>query len=98
MTQSTVYTVSDILAATGNIPVSTGALRMKMVADAAAAGGSATQNFVDAFCTAASVVVGSWQTQTTPASILTIVPGAGSFDVVSSADAGVGTFNYVIMK
>lgn len=98
MAQSTVYTIGDIGAATGGIPVSTGAVRMKVVADAAAAGGSATQNFVDAFCTAASVVVGSWQTQTTPASILTIVPGVGSFDVVSSADAGVGTFNYVIFK
>jgi len=96
--QSTVYTIPDILASTGGIVVSTGAVRMKMVADAAAAGGSATQNFADAFCTAASVVVGAWQTQTTPASILTIVPGAGSFDVVSSADAGVGTFNYVIYK
>lgn len=98
MGQSTVYSLSDIGAATGNIPVATGAINMKKVADAAAAGGSATQNFVDAFCTAASVVLGHWQTQATPASILTINPGVGSFDVVSTADAGVGTFNYVIMK
>lgn len=98
MGQSTVYTVGDIGAATGGIPVSTGAIRMKMVADAAAAGGSATQNFVDAFCTAASVVVGAWQTQANPAVIQTIVPGAGSFDVISDVDAGAGTFNYVIMK
>lgn len=96
--QSTVYTVPDIGASTGGVVVSTTAIRMKVVADAAAAGGSATQNFVDAFCTAASVVTGAWQTQTTPASILTIVPGVGSFDVTSSADAGVGTFNYVICK
>lgn len=98
MGQSTVYTLPDIGAGTGGIVVSTGAVRMKMVADAAAAGGSATQNFVDAFCTAGSVVVGAWQTQANPATILTIVPGAGSFDVVSDVDAGVGTFNYVIYK
>ncbi len=98
MGQSTVYSLPDIEAATGGIPVSTGAVRMKMVPDATAAGGSATQNFVDAFCTAASVVTGAWQTQTTPASILTIIPGVGSFDVVSSADVGSGTFNYVIFK
>jgi len=75
--------VSDV---TGILPVANGGT------------GSATQNFVDAFCTATSVVTGSWQTQTTPASIYTIVPGVGSFDVISSADAGVGTFNYVIYK
>ncbi len=98
MGQSTAYTLGDIGAATGGIPVATSSIRMKSVADAAAAGGSATQNFVDAFCTAASVVLGAWQTQTTPASILTIVPGAGSFDVISSVDAGVGTFNYLIIK
>lgn len=98
MGQSTVYTVADIGAATGGIPVATGAVRMKMVADAAAAGGAATQNFVDAFCTAASVVLGHWQTQANPAVIQTIVPGAGSFDVISDVDAGAGTFNYVIMK
>jgi hypothetical protein len=98
MGQSTVYSIPDIGAATGGIPVSTGAISMKMVADAAAAGGSATQNFVDAFCTAASVVLGFWQTQANPATILTIVPGVGSFDVVSDVDAGAGTFNYVILK
>lgn len=98
MGQSTVYTIGDIGAATGGIPVSTGAVRMKMVADAAAAGGSATQNIVDAFCTAASVVIALWQTQTNPAVIQRVVPGAGSFDIISDVDAGVGTVNYVIMK
>jgi len=98
MGQSTVYTIGDIGAATGGIPVSTGAVRMKMVADAAAAGGSATQNIVDAFCTAASVVLAVWQTQTNAAVIRTVVPGAGSFDIISDVDAGVGTVNYVIMK
>lgn len=98
MAQSTVYTVGDIGAATGAIPVSTGAIRMKMVADAAVAGGSATQNVADAFCTAASVVLAFWQTQANPAVIRTIVPGAGSFDIISDVDAGAGTVNYVIMK
>ncbi len=71
---------------------------MKMVADAVAAGGSATQNIVDAFCTAASVVIPVWQTQTNPAVIQRVVPGVGSFDIISDTDAGAGTVNYVIMK
>lgn len=98
MAQSTVYTIGDIGAATGGIPVSTGAVRMKMVADAAVAGGSATQNVVDAFCTAGSVVLAVWQTQANPAVIQSVVPGAGSFDIISDVDAGAGTVNYVIMK
>jgi len=98
MAQSTVYTIGDIGAATGSIPVATGAISMKKVASAAAAGGSATQNFVDAFCTAASVVLGFWNTSANAVSIQKIVPGVGSFNVVSSADAGVGTFNYLILK
>lgn len=98
MGQSTVYSLGDIGAATGGIPVSTGAVRMKMVADAAVAGGAATQNVVDAFCTAASVVLAAWQTQANPAVIRTIVPGAGSFDIISDVDAGAGTVNYMIFK
>lgn len=98
MGQSTVYTIPDILAATGNIMVSTSALRVKSVPAAAAAGGAAAQSFTDAFCTAASNVVGNWVTQANAASVLTIVPGDGSFVVTSTADAGVGTFNYIITK
>jgi hypothetical protein len=96
--QSTVYTIPDILAATGGIVVSTAAVRMKSVAAAAAAGGAAAQSFTDAFCTSGSNVIGNWNTQANAASVLKIVPGNGSFVVTSSADAGVGTFNYVIMK
>lgn len=96
--QSTVYTVPDILASTGGIVVSTAAVRMKSVAGAAAAGGAAAQSFTDAFCTTGSNVVGNWNTQANAASVLKIVPGNGSFVVTSSADAGVGTFNYIIMK
>lgn len=96
--QSTVYTVPDIGASTGGIVVSTSAVRMKAVAAAAAAGGAAAQSFTDAFCTSGSCVVGNWNTQANAASVLKIVPGNGSFVVTSSADAGVGTFNYIITK
>lgn len=98
MGQSTVYTLGDIGAATGGIVVSTAVIRMKSVAGAAAAGGAAAQSFTDAFCTSASNVVGNWNTQANAASVLKIVPGNGSFVVTSSADAGVGTFNYIITK
>ncbi len=96
--QSTIYTFNDIGAATGGIPVATAPFIMKQVAGAAAAGGAAAQSFTDAFCTSASNVIGNWNTQANAASVLKIVPGNGSFVVTSSADAGVGTFNYIIMK
>jgi len=96
--QSTVYTVPDIGASTGGVVVSTAAVRMKSVAGAAAAGGAAAQSFTDTFCTSGSNVIGNWNTQANAASVLKIVPGNGSFVVTSSADAGVGTFNYIIMK
>lgn len=98
MAQSTIYTVPDIGATTGGIVVSTSAVRMKTVAAAAAAGGAAAQSFTDAFCTTGSVIVGNWVTQANPASVLTIVPGSGSFVVTSSANAGAGTFSYIITK
>lgn len=98
MAQSTVYTMGDIGASTGGIVVATSAIRMKSVAAAAAAGGAAAQSFSDAFCTSGSNVVGNWNTQANAASVLKIVPGNGSFVVTSSADAGVGTFNYIITK
>jgi hypothetical protein len=96
--QSTIYSLADIGAATGGIPVSTSPIKIKSVAGAAAAGGAAAQSFTDAFCTAGSNVIGNWNTQTNAASVLKIVPGNGSFVVTSSADAGVGTFNYIIIK
>lgn len=98
MGQSTVYSIPDIGAATGGIVVSTDARRLKAVDEAAAAGGAAAQSFTDAFCTATSVVIGNWVTQANAASVLKIVPGNGSFVVTSSADAGVGTFSYIILK
>lgn len=98
MAQSTVYSLPDIGAATGGVVVSTAAVRLKSVAAAAAAGGAAAQSFSDAFCTSGSNVIGNWNTQTNAVSVLKIVPGNGSFVVTSSGDAGVGTFNYAIMK
>lgn len=98
MGQSTVYSIPDIGAATGDFVVSTSPQRMKAVVGAAAAGGAATQNFVDAFCTAGSLVIGNWVSQTNPAEVIKVVPGVGSFDVISTADAGAGTFSYIILK
>ena len=98
MGQSTVYSMGDIGTATGGLVVATAAIRMKSVAAAAAAGGAAAQSFTDAFCTSGSVVIGNWVAQTNAASVLKIVPGTGSFVVTSSADAGVGTFSYIIIK
>ncbi len=98
MGQSTVYTLADIGASTGGIPVSTAPIKMKAVAKASAAGGAAAQSFTDAFCTTGSVVVGDWVTQANPATVLTIVPGNGSFVVTSDTDAGAGTFSYIITK
>ena len=98
MGQTTVYTLGDIGAATGGVVVATAAIRMKSVAAAANGGGNAAQTFTDAFCTTGSNVIGNWNTQANPASVLKIVPGNGSFVVTSSADAGAGTFNYIITK
>lgn len=98
MGQATTLTIPDIGASTGGVMVSTTPIVTKSVAGAAAAGGNAAQSFTDAFCTSGSNVVGNWNTQANAASVLKIVPGNGSFVVTSSADAGVGTFNYIITK
>lgn len=98
MGQSTTYTIPDIGASTGGVVVSTAAVRMKSVAAAAAAGGAAAQSFTDTFCTSGSVVIGNWVTQANAAEVVKIVPGTGSFVVTSTADAGVGTFSYIIQK
>lgn len=72
---------------------------MKSVAKAATNGGSVTVTFTDAFCTTGSVVVGNWVVQTTPAEVIVIVPGNGSFAVTSTADVGTtSSFSYIITK
>ncbi len=96
---NTPFTANHLVVAsgTGGLMVDAG-YQMKTVAGAAAAGGNAAQSFTDAFCTSASNVIGNWNTQANAASVLKIVPGNGSFVVTSTADAGVGTFNYIITK
>lgn len=97
--QTTTFTVPDPGAATANVLVSTTLTgKVKTVIGAAAAGGAAAQSFTDAFCTTGSKVDGNWVTQANAASILKITPGNGSFVVTSSADAGIGTFSYTIIK
>ena len=96
--QTQVLTIPDVGAATGSVMVTTTAAHFKSVAAAAAAGGNAAQSFTDTFCTTGSTVVGNWNTQGNPVSVLKIVPGNGSFVVTSSGDAGVGTFGYIITK
>lgn len=98
MGQSTVYSIPDVGAATGKILVNASQGLMKSVTAAVVAGGNASQTITDAFCTATSTVVANWNTQTNPASILTVTPGVGSFVVVSSADPGASTLGYIILK
>jgi len=96
---ATPFTSGNLLKAsgTGGLVADQG-FAMKSVAAAAAAGGAAAQSFTDAFCTSGSVVIGNWVTQANAASVVKIVPGNGSFVVTSTADAGVGTFSYIITK
>lgn len=99
MGQSTVYSLGDIGAATGGVVVATTAVLMKKVANAAVAGGAAAQVVTDAFCTSsACTVVANWRDTTTPASILTVLAGNGSFTVTSSADPGASHIDYIITK
>lgn len=93
------FTANHSLVASGTTGVVADAgYQMKTVAGAVIAGGAAAQTINDAFCTAASNVVGNFNTQTNPASVLTITPGVGSFVVTASADPGASTFNYIITK
>lgn len=98
MGQSTVYTIPDIGASTGDIMVSTSALRVKAVAQAVVAGGAAAQTVTDTFCTSASNVICTWNDTTNAVSIQKAVAGNGSFVVTSSADPGASHLNYIIMK
>lgn len=60
------------------------------------AGASASLSFT-APCTSSSVVFANWNTQTTPASILTVTPGNGSFTVVSSAAPGSSNLSWMVV-
>ena len=96
--QATVYSIGDIGASTGGLVAATSALRMKAVAAAAYAGGSATATITDAFCTSGSTVVANWQTSANAVNIQKVTAGNGSFVVLNSADPGVSTLNYIITK
>jgi hypothetical protein len=98
MGQSTVYTIPDIGASTGDIVVSTSAVRMKSVAGASVAGGAASQTVTDAFCTSGSNVIACWNTSANAVNIQKVTPGNGSFVVLSSGDPGASTINYIITK
>lgn len=98
MGQSTVYTLGDIGAATGGIPVATSAIRVKSVAQAAVAGGNAAQTITDTFCTTGSMVTASWNDTTNAVTIQKVAAGNGSFVVTSSADPGASHLNYIITK
>ncbi len=97
--QSTIYTLPDPAVSNVNFMLNDASANvMRSVASAATVGGSAAEVITDAFCTTGSVVIGNWVTQANPAQVVTIVPGAGSFTVNSTVDAGVGTFSYIITK
>lgn len=93
------FTANHTLVAsgTGGLVADAG-YEMKTVAAAVVAGGAAAQVVVDAFVTAASNIVASWNTQTNAASILTVTPGVGNFTVTSTADPGASTLNYIVTK
>ena len=98
MTQSTVYSIPNVSAATGFLVANATQGLMKSVSAAVVAGGAASQVVTDAFCTALSTVVANWNTSANAVSIQKVTPGAGSFTVLSSGDPGASTLGYVIMK
>jgi len=96
--QATTYSIGDIGASTGGLVCATSNVRMKSVAAAANAGGSATTTITDAFCTSGSAVVANWNSSANPVSIQKVTAGNGSFVVLSSGDPGASALNYIITK
>lgn len=96
---ATPFTANHIMVAsgTGGLVADAG-YQMKTVAGAVVGGGAAAQVVVDAFVTAASNIVASWNTQANAASILTVTPGVGQFTVTSTVDPGASTLNYIVTK
>lgn len=96
---TTPFTANHSLVAsgTGGLIADAG-YQMKVVAQAAVAGGAAAQTVVDAFCTTASMVTGSWNDTSNAVTIQKIAAGNGSFVVTSSADPGASHLNYIITK
>lgn len=95
--QTTTYTIGDIGQNTGGIVVATSNIRMKS-GSATIPSGLTNNVITDAFCTSSSNVIGNFSSQASPATVLTIVPGNGSFTVTCSAAPGNFTFNYIITK
>ena len=96
---ATPFTANHSLVAsgTGGLVADAG-YQMKTVAQAAVAGGAAAQTVVDAFCTAASMVVASWNDTSNAVEIETVAAGNGSFVVTSTGDPGASHINYIITK
>lgn len=96
---ATPFTANHSLVAsgTGGLIADAG-YQMKVVAQAAVAGGAAAQTVNDAFCTSASMVVCTWNDTTNAVSIQKAVAGNGSFVVTSSGDPGASHLNYIITK
>ena len=59
------------------------------------AGGSATTTVADSVITPNSVVIARWQSSANLSQIQTVLPGNGSFVVVSSADPGASVLEYI---
>jgi len=89
---------NNLVKATGTGGIADTGYAIKAINGAVALGGSATQSFSEPFCTELSVVIGAWVTSANAVSIQKIVPGVASFDVISSGDAGAGTFSYVVIN
>lgn len=69
---------------------------MKVVKQAAVAGGAAAQTVTDAACATTSAVIACWNDTSNACSIQKVAAGNGSFVVTSSADPGASHLSYVI--
>lgn len=93
------FTANHSLVASGTAGlIGDAGYQMKVVAQAAVAGGAAAQTVMDAFCTAASMVVCTWNDTTNAVDIQKAVAGVGQFIVTSSGDPGASHLNYIITK
>jgi len=98
MTQSTVYSLPPIAAATAGVVVSTSPIRTKYGIQVANAGGASSVVITDAFCTTASGVIAVFSSQTSESSIEKIQASDGSFTLLCSADPGACNINYQIFN
>ena len=95
--QSTVYTLSDIGAVTGSIPVADQPMRMTFD-QGASSGGSASLLFPLAFCTTSSFLLANIISSANVVSILKVTPGSGEFTLVMSGDPGALLFSFICIK